>query len=197
MIQRRIGRKGRGGWRQRLAAIAALAVTGGGIVAPTLVSPADAALNDDKDTIAVLFSYPWNDIAEQCETTLGPDGYGYVQTSPPQEHIQGSQWWTYYQPVSYDLNSRLGTEAEFKSMIDRCNAAGVKVIADAVVNHMSGSPDGGVGFAGTEFTYFDYPGLYDESDFNNYTGPGGPAEPCDRNIEDYTNRWQVQTCRLV
>ena len=31
MIQRRIGRKGRGGWRQRLAAIAALAVTGGGI----------------------------------------------------------------------------------------------------------------------------------------------------------------------
>ena len=100
MIQRRIGRKGRGGWRQRLAAIAALAVTGGGIVAPTLVSPADAALNDDKDTIAVLFSYPWNDIAEQCETTLGPDGYGYVQTSPPQEHIQGSQWWTYYQPVS-------------------------------------------------------------------------------------------------
>ena len=197
MIQRRIGRKGRGGWRQRLAVIAALAVTGGGIVAPTLVSPADAALNDDKDTIAVLFSYPWNDIAEQCETTLGPDGYGYVQTSPPQEHIQGSQWWTYYQPVSYDLNSRLGTEAEFKSMIDRCNAAGVKVIADAVVNHMSGSPDGGTGFAGTEFTYFNYPGLYDESDFNNYTGPGGPAEPCDRNIEDYTNRWEVQTCRLV
>ncbi|MFT3942772.1 MAG: pullulanase-type alpha-1,6-glucosidase [Ancrocorticia sp.] len=197
MIRRRIGQKGRGRWRQRLAIMAALAVTGGGVVAPTLVTPADAALKDDKDTIAVLFSYPWNDIAEQCETTLGPNGYGYVQTSPPQEHIQGSQWWTYYQPVSYDLNSRLGTEAEFKSMIDRCNAAGVKVIADAVVNHMSGSPDGGTGFAGTEFTYFNYPGLYDETDFNNYTGLGGPAEPCDRNIENYTNRWEVQNCRLV
>ncbi len=82
MIQRRIGRKGRGGWRQRLAVIAALAVTGGGIVAPTLVSPADAALNDDKDTIAVLFSYPWNDIAEQCETTLG-SGWIRVRSNIP------------------------------------------------------------------------------------------------------------------
>ena len=38
----------------------------------------------------------------------------YVEVSPPQESIQGTQWWTSYQPVSYKLDSKLGTEAEFK-----------------------------------------------------------------------------------
>ncbi|MEI2659120.1 MAG: hypothetical protein V9G11_03205 [Bifidobacterium adolescentis] len=38
---------------------------------------------------------------------------GYVEVSPPQESIQGTQWWTSYQPVSYKLDSKLGTEAEF------------------------------------------------------------------------------------
>lgn len=149
------------------------------------------------DAIAVLFSYPWDSIAEECETTLGPAGYGYVQTSPPQEHIVGEAWWTYYQPVSYELNSRMGDEAQFHSMVERCNAAGVEVLADAVVNHMSGQPAGGVGFAGSTFEWMNYPGLYDESDFHNYTGDGGPEEPCDTDVARYFDRWEVQTCRLV
>ena len=52
-------------------------------------------------------------------------GVGYVEVSPPQESIQGTQWWTSYQPVSYKLDSKLGTEAEFASMIKQCSAAGV------------------------------------------------------------------------
>lgn len=184
-------------WGKIVAGAASVAVATAGLISGMPTAPAEAKLEAEQDAIAVLFSYPWNDIAEQCETTLGPAGYGYVQTSPPQEHIQGEAWWTYYQPVSYDLNSRLGTEAEFQDMIDRCDDAGVGVIADVVVNHMSGQPDGGTGFAGTEFEYENYPGLYDPSDFNSYKGEGGPEEPCSENIEDYTNRWEVQTCRLV
>lgn len=149
------------------------------------------------DVIAVLFTYPWDAIAVECETTLGPAGYGYVQTSPPQEHIVGEPWWTHYQPVSYSLESRLGDEEQFRSMVERCNDAGVEVIADAVVNHMSGQPDGGVGFAGTAFEWFEYPELYEPSDFNNYTGDGGPEEPCDDDIARYFDRWEVQHCRLV
>ncbi|WP_454118456.1 hypothetical protein [Microbacterium lacticum] len=72
-------------------------------------------------------------------------------TSPPQEHLTGDQWWTSYQPVSYALTSRLGTEAEFADMVSRCAAAGVDVIADAVVNHMAGV-ESGVGTGGTAFT---------------------------------------------
>src|SRR5690554_7512158 len=55
-----------------------------------------------------LFEWTWSDVAQECENFLGPKGFSAVQVSPPQEHIQGSAWWTRYQPVSYQLNSRSG-----------------------------------------------------------------------------------------
>ena len=75
------------------------------------------------------------------------------KVSPPNEHIEGDQWWTRYQPVSYNLTSRSGDEAGFASMVERCAAAGVGVVADAVVNHMAASPTDGnaVGTAGTPY----------------------------------------------
>ena len=183
---------GRVGWSRRLAIFAAfvLALTGFITFVP-VEREAEAAAAGPKDTIAVLFSYPWNTIAEQCETVLGPAGYGYVQTSPPQEHVVNvdggkNPWWIYYQPVSYKLESRMGTEAEFQSMIDRCNAAGVGVIVDAVINHMSGQPNGGTGWAGTQYGYLNYP-MYQPSDFHS----------CSRNISNYGDRYEVQECRLV
>lgn len=76
-------------------------------------------------------------MAAACTNALGPAGYGYVQVSPPQEHIQGPQWWTSYQPVSYKIAGRLGDRTAFKAMVDTCHAAGVKVVADSVINHMA------------------------------------------------------------
>lgn len=52
-----------------------------------------------------------------------------IPVSPPQEHIQGAQWWTDYQPVSYNLTSKRGDRAQFASMISTCDAAGVGVIS--------------------------------------------------------------------
>jgi 1,4-alpha-glucan branching enzyme len=49
--------------------------------------------------------------------------------SPAQEHVEGSEWWTDYQPVSYKLISKRGDETQYKNMIDACHEAGVKVIA--------------------------------------------------------------------
>ena len=49
--------------------------------------------------------------------------------SPPQEHIQGDQWWTDYQAVSYQLTSKHGNRGQFQNMINACHSAGVKVIA--------------------------------------------------------------------
>lgn len=56
-------------------------------------------------------------------------GYGYVQVNPAAEHIQGSQWWTDYQVVSYKLQSKRGTPQQYQNMINVCHTAGVKVIA--------------------------------------------------------------------
>ncbi len=140
----------------------ALAMGLGGMVAtaPT----ADATPPGDKDVTATLFQWSYDSVAQACTDTLGPKGYGYVEVSPAQEHIQGSQWWTSYQPVSYQIAGRLGTETEFANMVSTCHAAGVKVIADAVVNHMSSGS--GTGTGGSSYTKYDYPGYYQVRDFH-------------------------------
>lgn len=33
-----------------------------------------------------LFEWKWKDIANECETFLGPNGFGGVQVSPPTEN---------------------------------------------------------------------------------------------------------------
>ena len=50
----------------------------------------------------------------------GQTGFDFVLTSPPQEHIDGDEWWTSYQPVSYLVESKLGTREEFADMVARC-----------------------------------------------------------------------------
>ncbi|CAG7848691.1 Alpha-amylase; AltName: Full=1,4-alpha-D-glucan glucanohydrolase; Flags: Precursor [Serendipita indica DSM 11827] len=144
----------------------------------------------DAAIIAQMFEWNWNSIKAECVAFLGPAGYGYVQTSPPNAHIVGKQWWTAYQPTSYDLVSNRGTREEFIDMVNTCKTAGVQVIADAVVNHMSGA-SAGTSTLGTNFTHYDYPGTYSANDFH-YCG----LTP-DNNIADYTNRDQVQKCQLV
>ncbi|WP_229074655.1 carbohydrate-binding module family 20 domain-containing protein [Actinoplanes sp. DH11] len=176
--------------RSRLAtALAAttLALGLGGFGVASLVTGPDAhaAPPGTKDVTAVMFEWSFASIAKECTNRLGPLGYGYVQVSPPQEHIQGSQWWTSYQPVSYKIASRLGDRNAFASMINSCHAAGVKVIADTVINHMSAGS--GTGTGGTGYTKYNYPGIYSDQDFHS----------CRSAINDYTNRSNVQDCELV
>ncbi|MFJ7099585.1 alpha-amylase [Streptomyces albogriseolus] len=167
--------------RRTLAGIAALAAASV-VMTPTA---AEASPPGSKDVTAVLFEWNFASVARECATTLGPAGFGYVQVSPPAEHIQGSQWWTSYQPVSYKIAGRLGDRAAFKSMVDTCHAAGVKVVADTVINHMSAGS--GTGTGGSSYTKYNYPGLYSSYDFDN----------CTLQINNYGDRWNVQNCELV
>ncbi|KAL1725201.1 glycoside hydrolase family 13 protein [Schizophyllum commune] len=144
----------------------------------------------EKTVIAQMFEWNWESVAAECTNFLGPAGYGYVQVSPPQEHIQGPQWWTDYQPVSYNLVSKRGDRTQFATMVATCHAAGVKVIVDTIWNHMAGQ-DSGVGTGGSHFTHYDYPGTYQTQDFH-HCG----LEPYD-DINNYGNRQEVQTCELV
>lgn len=112
-----------------------------------------AAQAQTKNVMVHLFEWKWNDIKTECQY-LEEKGYGSIQVSPPNEHavINGHPWWQRYQPVSYELdNSRSGTLAEFESMVETCwKDHGVKVIVDAVVNHMAAGS--GTGSNGTSFT---------------------------------------------
>lgn len=78
--------------------------------------------------IVQLFEWKWSDIASECESFLAPKGYGGVQISPPNENlvIANRPWFERYQPISYKLITRSGTELDFLDMTIRCNKAGVR-----------------------------------------------------------------------
>jgi alpha-amylase len=161
---------------------ALLAATG---LAAASQQQAQATPPGSKDVTATLFEWKYDSVAKACTDTLGPAGYGYVEVSPAQEHIQGSQWWTSYQPVSYKIAGRLGDSTAYQNMVNTCHSAGVKVIADAVINHMTAGS--GTGTGGTSYTKYNYPGYYQDQDFHS----------CRTSISDYTNRDNVQNCELV
>ncbi|WP_327367011.1 alpha-amylase [Streptomyces sp. NBC_01217] len=170
----------------RRALSAALALIAG--AAAALVAPATTAQASPpgvKDVTAVLFEWKFDSVARACTDSLGPAGYGYVQVSPPQEHIQGGQWWTSYQPVSYKIAGRLGDRASFAAMVGTCHSAGVKVVADSVINHMSAGS--GTGTGGSSYTKYNYPGVYSAADMND----------CTAQISNYQDRANVQNCELV
>ncbi|MFB6706337.1 carbohydrate-binding module family 20 domain-containing protein [Streptomyces sp. NPDC056333] len=169
--------------RRPLSAALAL-IAGVAALVPT-AAPAQASAPGTKDVTAVMFEWKFDSVAKACTDTLGPAGYGYVQVSPPQEHIQGSQWWTSYQPVSYKIAGRLGDRAAFAAMVGTCHSAGVKVVADSVINHMSAGS--GTGTGGSSYTKYNYPGLYSSSDMDD----------CTAQISNYQDRANVQNCELV
>ncbi|WP_347754409.1 alpha-amylase family glycosyl hydrolase [Agrococcus sp. ProA11] len=177
--------------RRLIAALAVTAVLG--------VAGCASAAPERRDTGVAMFQWTWNAIAAEC-ATLGEAGVAWVLTSPPQEHVDGStarlastdgsEWWWSYQPVSYMVDSRLGTRDEFADMTRACSSAGVDVYADAVINHMAGV-DAGTGWSGSQFGHYAYPGLYSQDDFHR----------CDRtpddDIDGYTDPFVIQHCELV
>lgn len=142
----------------------------------------------DRSAFIHLFEWKWNDIADECERFLAPNGYGGVQVSPPNENaiVDGRPWYERYQPISYKLETRSGNEAEFASMVRRCNNVGVRIYVDAVINHM-GANGRGTGGSTADIGATSFPAVpYSSLDFN---------PNCD--IESYNNATQVRNCRLV
>lgn len=152
---------------------------------------------------ANLWEWNWKSVAKECTDVLGPDGYDGVQVAPPQNSVKRTElgngqddilhpWWEVYQAVSYSLTSRMGNEKQFKKMVSTCRKAGVKVYVDAVINHTTGQ--GHTSYGGTDYTPYNYPGLYSAHDFN---FNNGTCPSSDGGIQDYNNKAQVFNCNLV
>ncbi|BDZ43235.1 alpha-amylase [Paraoerskovia sediminicola] len=176
--------------RSRPSALLAAATTATVALGLGACSPADGP-ERASDVGVQLFQWSWTAIADECDD-LADAGYSWVLTSPPQEHITGEQWWTAYQPVSYQVESRLGTRDELEAMTAACHDVGVDVVADAVINHMTGQDDPGTGWAGTPYEHYEYPDLYSDEagDFHHCGTP-------DDDIGAYTDATEIQTCELV
>jgi alpha-amylase len=189
-----------------LAAVAVIPPTptfAGAAAAPDPASAQGANTTGNRhDVIANLWEWNWRSVAAECVGVLGPKGYGGVQVAPPQDSVKRTElgngsdtvlhpWWEVYQPVDYQLTSRMGNEAQFKAMVAACRGAGVKVYVDAVINHMTGQ--GHLSYGGVEYTKYEYPGLYSN---NNFHHPGSGC-PTTGGIDDFNDYTQVFKCELV
>jgi alpha-amylase len=165
-------------------------------------NPSSSNLRPTRDVLANLFEWNWPSVAKECTTVLGPKGYGGVQVAPPQDSLirtalgNGSDtilhpWWEVYQPVDYNLTSRMGTEDQFKAMVATCRKAGVKVYVDAVINHMTGQ--GNLSYGGVSYTPYNYPDYTPE----NFHVKAGECPSSDGGIQDFNNLLQVFHCNLL
>ncbi|XP_065083097.1 alpha-amylase A-like [Ochlerotatus camptorhynchus] len=147
--------------------------------------------------IVHLFEWKFSDIAQECERFLGPRGYGGIQLSPVNENVivqlgNNRPWWERYQPISFKVATRSGNEQDFLDMSRRCNAVGVRLYVDIIINHMAAHPDDGsvgTGTAGSTATPRDrdYPAVpFTILDFN-------PS--C--SITDWGDAWQIRNCELL
>ncbi len=180
--------------------------------APTATAAARAAARPVAGNVSVsLWEWNWRSVARECTTVLGPAGYASVQVAPPQDSVKrtslgnGSDtvlhpWWEVYQAVNYNLTSRMGTEAQFRSMVATCRKAGVKVIVDAVINHTTGQ--GNISYGGVSYSKYRYRGLYGPADFHSHPRDCPIAPPAGTgrrsgDITDFNDYRQVWNCELV
>ncbi len=103
--------------------------------------------------------------------TVAEQGFTAIQISPPNEikmptkgikvcepavdGVAPNGWWMFYQPAGFQLNesedNALGTKAEFIEMCEVAHQYGVKIVVDAVINHM-GTDDDHVGIYDNDST---------------------------------------------
>ncbi len=215
--------------RVAAAAGAAAALVGAALVAPAWADDGGSKETASKatrpsasgqagsDVQANLWEWSWPSVGAECTTVLGPAGYGGVQVAPPADSLSRlapdaetggpggvrHPWWEVYQPATYQLDSRMGTEEQFQAMVDTCRAAGVKVYVDAVVNHMTGQ--GEVSYSGAQYTPLGYPtepGATPESLYGpeSFTPKGEGVDQCPTpsgDIEDFNDERQVVRCELL
>ena len=152
-----------------------------------LPASADETTEDarDSDVILNMFQWSWTSVAEECGRHHRPAGFGYVQVSP-QEEIRSTEWWTFISLSATRSKGRWEPE-EFAEMVQKCDEAGVGVIADAVINHTTGADRAPApAHRGILHALDDFPGIYGPEHFND----------CREDISDYTDRDNVQNCRL-
>ncbi|CAF1157066.1 unnamed protein product [Adineta steineri] len=102
--------------------------------------------NGQKGAVAEMFGWQHKDIKEECEF-LGKAGYLGVKLFPVHEQLMSTQpfenamnpWYFMYQPISYNLDGRMGTREELRDLIQTCRGHGVRVYIDAVLNHFTGA----------------------------------------------------------
>lgn len=110
----------------------------------------------DEGKILQAWNWSFENITANLKT-VAEQGFTTIQVSPPNEikmptkgftvctEDNSNGWWMFYQPAGFQLNestdNALGTKAEFVKMCEEANKIGVKILVDAVINHMGTDDD--------------------------------------------------------
>ncbi len=110
--------------------------------------------------IIQAWNWSFSNVIKNLEK-LAEQGFTTIQVSPPNElkmptkgvkvcepvvnGVAPNGWWMFYQPAGFQLNesedNALGTKAEFVKMCEEAHKLGLKIIVDAVINHMGTDDD--------------------------------------------------------
>ena len=128
------------------------ATAGIGAAAAPADTDADLQENGLSKTVeggAILHCWCWsfNTIREKM-SEIAAAGFSAIQTSPICEVNNGGDgsltisggdnWWWHYQPTDYKIgNYQFGTKEEFRAMCETAHSYGIKVVVDAVLNHVT------------------------------------------------------------
>ena len=106
--------------------------------------------------MTILHAWNWklNDIKTRLKQ-IKKAGYGAIQTSPMQPHVDGANgakydtqnnWWKLYQPLGFKVATEneniLGTKSDLSSLCEEAEKEGLKIIVDIVSNHLAGDGNG-------------------------------------------------------
>lgn len=100
--------------------------------------------NGQKGSIVEMFGWPHEDVGEEC-AFLAQAGYLGAKLYPVTEQVMSVEpfqnvmnpWYFMYQPISYRFQGRMGNQSALVEAITRCRSVGVRMYADAVVNHLA------------------------------------------------------------
>lgn len=92
--------------------------------------------------IAQAFTWKFKDIQSHLQDFANA-GYKAILVSPVQRTPRVGEWWELYQPCNFHIgNDQLGTYADFSSLCSEANKYGIKIIVDALLNHVATSSQG-------------------------------------------------------
>ncbi len=154
------------------------------------------------EVILHAFNWRYDEVAARADE-IAARGFASVLVAPPLKS-EGTAWWARYQPQDYRvIDHPLGNTESFRLMAQRLSAAGVRLYADIVVNHMANEanlrPD--LNYPGQRVldryaadpAYFERQRLHGDLRFNLFSSLDFREARC---IGDYTSVFQVQNWRL-
>ena len=145
---------------------------------------------------SILHAWMWsaNTIKNNMQA-IADAGYTSIQTVPmstikgPVEGMKFTENWYYvYQPTGTGIGNKvIGTEAEIKAMTEEAHKHGIRVIADAVINHFTSDWNAvESGWKNSNNFHPDF-GICEKSKPESLRG----------DAIDYGNRWKVTQCHLL